>query len=186
MSELTHAYTHIQTFRNLTQHKMISKKRTTSVPNNTQVKRFQGPKFRLMPRLKFYIKNAPELTHEFIHSWNLVKFLIGLETLICLFVIRNVNYTEIDWSTYMTQVRQIFNTSSFNFDYNQIEGPTGPLVYPAGYTYVFLLFKAFTEDGASIVRAQALFMCIYIAQLYLVYKIYSHKRVLKVRFACVD
>lgn len=80
----------------------------------------------------------------------------------------------------MVQVKQVFNSTQPNFNYTQIEGPTGPLVYPAGHLYVFYLLKELTDEGSDIRSAQFIFLFIYIAQLILVYKIYSHKRVLKV------
>lgn len=161
----------------------MSKKRIGSSGSNLSFsnKRLQnGPKFRLMPKLRQLAKHAPQLAQDFFNSWNLVKLLIALEVILNQLIIRHVNYTEIDWSTYMVQVGQVFNGSKFNFDYNQIEGPTGPLVYPAGHVYVFYLFKELTDGGANILAAQYLYLCIYIAQLILVYKIYSHKRTLKV------
>lgn len=157
----------------------MSKKRLNGAPIGV-AKRPQGPKFRFIPKMRQLVKKFPQLAHEFIHSWNLVKLLIAIEILINLLVIRNVKYTEIDWSTYMVQVSQAFNSSNPNFNYTQIEGPTGPLVYPAGHLYIFYLFKGLTEAGTNIGSAQHLYLCIYIAQLYFVYKIYSHKRVLKV------
>lgn len=123
------------------------------------------------------------MLQSFVDSWNLVKLLIVFEFFINLFVVRHVKYTEIDWSTYMVQVKQVFNTTrgaDYNFDYAQIEGPTGPLVYPAGHLYVFYLLKEFTDEGANIRAAQYMFVGIYLAQLMLVYKLYSHKRSLKV------
>lgn len=160
----------------------MSKKRSSGGAGVSGVsnKRSQTPKFRLMPKLRQLHRKFPDLFMEFIHSWNLVKLLIAVDVVINVLVIRNVNYTEIDWSTYMAQVKQVFNSSNFNFNYTQIEGPTGPLVYPAGHLYVFYLLKELTEGGSNIRMAQYIFACIYIAQIYLVYKIYSHKRVIKV------
>ena len=160
----------------------MSKKRVAGGfgPNNITNKRNQAPKFRLMPKLRHLSKNAPQLAQKFFHSWNLVKLLIAIELVINYLVIKFVRYTEIDWSTYMVQVSQVFNRTKLNFNYTQIEGPTGPLVYPAGHLYVFYLFKELTEGGTNILYAQYIYLLIYIAQMFLVYKIYSHKRVLKV------
>lgn len=157
----------------------MSKKRAGLGPNMT-TKRSQTPKFRLMPKLRQLIKNGPQLAEEFFNSWNLVKLLIAIELVINYLVIKHVKYTEIDWSTYMAQVGQVFNRTNPNFDYTLIEGPTGPLVYPAGHLYIFYLFKELTDGGTNIQFAQYIYICIYIAQLILVYKIYSHKRVHKV------
>lgn len=134
-----------------------------------------------MARLRVLIKRLPKLAEEFVKSWNLAKLLIALDAVISYFVIKNVRYTEIDWSTYMVQVGKVFNTSNgFNFNYSQIDGPTGPLVYPAGHLYISYFLKELTDNGTNIRAAQYIFLVIYLAQLALVYKIYSHKRVIKV------
>lgn len=133
-----------------------------------------------MPKLHIIVKRLPKLADEFIASWNLAKVLIIIDAVLTYLVIKHVKYTEIDWSTYMAQVGQVFNSSDYNFNYTQIEGPTGPLVYPAGHLYIFSLLKELTEGGQDIRTAQHIFLVIYLAQLVLVYKIYSHKRVHKV------
>lgn len=133
-----------------------------------------------MPKLRQLAKNGPQLAQDFLNSWDLVLLLIAIEALINHVIIKTVKYTEIDWSTYMIQVGQVFNRTNPNFNYTQIEGPTGPLVYPAGHLYVFYLLKELTDGGANIKFAQYIFSCIYLAQLILVYKIYSHKRTLDV------
>jgi len=143
-------------------------------------KRNQNPRFRLLPKLRQLIKNGPSIAHDFINSWDLVLLLIAIEALVNYLVIRAVKYTEIDWSTYMAQVSQVFNGEKFNFDYAQISGPTGPLVYPAGHVYLFYLLKELTNGGKDIQFAQYIFSCIYLTQLIITYKIYSHKRTLKV------
>lgn len=120
------------------------------------------------------------LVQSFFSSWNLVKLLIVIELFINIFVVKHVKYTEIDWSTYMVQVGKVFNSTNYNFDYTQIDGPTGPLVYPAGHLYIFYLLKELTDEGTNILAAQYTFVAIYLAQLILVYKLYSHKRSLKV------
>lgn len=167
----------------------MSKKRAT-VGAGYSNKRSQGPKFRLTPKLRSLIKQMPEISLssmiQFLRCWHFVKILIAFEVVINCWVIKNVNYTEIDWSTYMAQIRSIFGQgdgkTNLNFNYTQIEGPTGPLVYPAGHVYIFYLFKELTENGLNIRIAQYIFLFIYIAQLILVYKIFRHKRVqVKVR-----
>lgn len=133
-----------------------------------------------MPKFHILMRRLPKLVDEFIPSWNLAKLFILIDALITYLVIKHVRYTEIDWSTYIVQVNQVFNSSDWNFNYTQIEGPTGPLVYPAGHLYVFLLFRELTDGGKDILSAQYVYWLIYMAQLVLVYKIYSHKKVQKV------
>lgn len=133
-----------------------------------------------MPKLHILMRRLPKIGEEFIQSWRLAKLLIFFDVLITYWVIKHVKYTEIDWSTYMIQVKQVFNSSQPNFNYTQIEGPTGPLVYPAGHLYIFYLLKELTDEGTDIRAAQYIYLTIYLAQLILVYQIYSHRRSLKV------
>jgi alpha-1,3-mannosyltransferase len=44
-----------------------------------------------------------------------------------------------DWDAYMEQVAQVW---SGEFDYVHLHGDTGPLVYPAGFVWLFMLLKA--------------------------------------------
>jgi len=43
------------------------------------------------------------------------------------------------------------------WDYERLEGQTGPLVYPAGFVYIFALLRALTDEGKNIFRAQLIF-----------------------------
>ena len=43
-----------------------------------------------------------------------------------------------DWDAYMEQVAQVKNGE---YDYQHIHGATGPVVYPAGFIWLFMLFK---------------------------------------------
>jgi alpha-1,3-mannosyltransferase len=63
------------------------------------------------------------------------------------------SYTEIDFKTYMQQVEHFWNGER---DYYQISGDSGPLVYPAGFLYLFSAIKYLTSDG-DIMQAQLVF-----------------------------
>ena len=52
--------------------------------------------------------------------------------------------TEIDWKAYMDEVEGVVNGT---YDYTQLRGDTGPLVYPAGFVYLFLGFYYATDLG---------------------------------------
>jgi alpha-1,3-mannosyltransferase len=91
------------------------------------------------------------------------------ELILCVLIIRYVAYTEIDWIAYMQEVQGF---ESGQLDYMQLGGQTGPLVYPAGFLYVFYLFKKLSDDGVNIVRAQYLFAGISVLVLYTVMRIY--------------
>jgi alpha-1,3-mannosyltransferase len=47
--------------------------------------------------------------------------------------------------------------------YTNIEGDTGPLVYPAGFLHLFSLLKSLTQGGTDILTAQFIFAALYIA-----------------------
>ncbi|XP_074403420.1 dol-P-Man:Man(5)GlcNAc(2)-PP-Dol alpha-1,3-mannosyltransferase isoform X1 [Zonotrichia albicollis] len=86
-----------------------------------------------------------------------------------LWVIRRVPYTEIDWKAYMQEVEGFANGTR---DYTQLKGDTGPLVYPAGFVYIFLGLYHATGRGSDIRLAQYLFAGLYLLNLLLVFRIY--------------
>ncbi|NXV19988.1 ALG3 mannosyltransferase, partial [Cepphus grylle] len=86
-----------------------------------------------------------------------------------LWVIRRVPYTEIDWKAYMQEVEGFANGT---LDYTQLKGDTGPLVYPAGFVYIFLGLYYATGRGTDIRLAQYLFAGLYLLNLLLVFRIY--------------
>ncbi|XP_048203200.1 dol-P-Man:Man(5)GlcNAc(2)-PP-Dol alpha-1,3-mannosyltransferase isoform X2 [Perognathus longimembris pacificus] len=88
---------------------------------------------------------------------------------ITFWVIRRVAYTEIDWKTYMTQVEGVINGT---YDYTRLQGDTGPLVYPAGFVYIFMGLYYATGQGTDIRMAQNIFALLYLATLLLVFLIY--------------
>ncbi|CAI5441220.1 unnamed protein product [Caenorhabditis angaria] len=92
-----------------------------------------------------------------------------IEFFLSIFVINFVNYTEIDWSTYMQQVECVSQKGIFN--YSQIGGDTGPCVYPAGHLFIFQVLHFLTNGGKSILIAQYIFMILYIINLALVFRI---------------
>ncbi|XP_019328422.1 PREDICTED: dol-P-Man:Man(5)GlcNAc(2)-PP-Dol alpha-1,3-mannosyltransferase [Aptenodytes forsteri] len=57
-------------------------------------------------------------------------------------------------------------------DYTQLKGDTGPLVYPAGFVYIFLGLYYATDRGTDIRLAQYLFAGLYLLNLLLVFRIY--------------
>ncbi|XP_075794222.1 dol-P-Man:Man(5)GlcNAc(2)-PP-Dol alpha-1,3-mannosyltransferase isoform X3 [Pelodiscus sinensis] len=81
--------------------------------------------------------------------------------------------TEIDWKAYMDEVEGVVNGT---FDYTQLKGETGPLVYPAGFVYIFLGLYYLTSHGINIRLAQYLFAALYLVTLLLVFRIYSRTK----------
>ena len=93
-----------------------------------------------------------------------------VELLLCSAIIARVPYTEIDWRAYMQEVAGF---EAGERRYSHLSGDTGPLVYPAGFLYVFYLLKKATDEGRSILTAQWIFAGIYIGLTYLVLRVYQ-------------
>ncbi|KAL3272040.1 hypothetical protein HHI36_022502 [Cryptolaemus montrouzieri] len=58
-------------------------------------------------------------------------------------------------------------------DYGKLQGDTGPLVYPAGFVYIYSALYYITSKGENIYLAQYIFMCFYLLQILLNYRILS-------------
>lgn len=86
-----------------------------------------------------------------------------------LLIIANVPYTEIDWEAYMEEVS---GALAGERDYLNLRGGTGPLVYPAGFVYLYSLLYRLTSGGANIRLAQYLFALLHAGLLALVLAVY--------------
>eukprot|EP01126_Amoeba_proteus_P003306 TRINITY_DN1109_c0_g1_i2.p1 TRINITY_DN1109_c0_g1~~TRINITY_DN1109_c0_g1_i2.p1 ORF type:complete len:355 (+),score=20.03 TRINITY_DN1109_c0_g1_i2:206-1270(+) len=73
----------------------------------------------------------------------------------------------------MSEVEGVHNGT---FDYIQLKGDTGPLVYPGGFVLVFYLLYWLTDQGKNIYLAQFLFLFLYVAVQALVFAIYKHSQ----------
>lgn len=104
----------------------------------------------------------------------LVSWLIlAAELVLNLFVVRNVSYTEIDWKAYMQECEGFLNGTT---NYAELRGDTGPLVYPAGFVYIYSALYFITSHGQNIRLAQYIFVGIYLLQMGLVLRLYSKSR----------
>lgn len=79
--------------------------------------------------------------------------------------------TEIDWIAYMEEVDGFLEGER---DYTQLRGGTGPLVYPAGFVYIFAALKIIT--GGAVFPAQLIFMVVYLATQAAVFAIYIRSK----------
>lgn len=84
----------------------------------------------------------------------IVYYIVALDLIINLWILLNVNYTEIDWKAYMQEVEGVEKGS---FNYTELRGDTGPLVYPGGFVIIFYILKKLTNDGKDIWFAQIIF-----------------------------
>eukprot|EP00899_Mesostigma_viride_P018134 jgi/Mesvir1/26321/Mv22501-RA.1 len=94
-----------------------------------------------------------------------------LEGLLCLAIVARVPYTEIDWEAYMSQVDGFLSGER---DYTKLRGGTGPLVYPAGFLYIFSALKYITSG--LIYPAQLIFCALYVLNAAVVLAIYVRSR----------
>ncbi|KAL6772031.1 hypothetical protein ACKKBG_A28705 [Auxenochlorella protothecoides x Auxenochlorella symbiontica] len=98
--------------------------------------------------------------------------LIG-DALLSYIIIARVPYTEIDWIAYMQEVSGFVKGER---NYEELKGDTGPLVYPAGFVYLFTALQALT--GGSIAAAQAIFAGVYLLTQAAVMALYIRSRAL--------
>jgi hypothetical protein len=82
--------------------------------------------------------------------------------------------TEIDWKAYMQQIA-IFNKGER--DYKNIEGDTGPLVYPGAHVLIYRILYWITDQGKNIQLAQYIFGLLYLSTLAVVIQCYRKARV---------
>ena len=88
------------------------------------------------------------------------RVLVVLDALLSVAIVRRVAYTNIDWNAYMGEAR---GYASGERDYAKLRGDTGPLVYPAGFLYLYDALRRVTDDGADVRRAQMIFVVVYAA-----------------------
>ncbi|CAK9175303.1 unnamed protein product [Ilex paraguariensis] len=99
--------------------------------------------------------------------------LLFLDVLLVALIIAYVPYTKIDWDAYMSQVSGFLKGER---DYSNLKGDTGPLVYPAGFLYIYSAMQFVT--GGQVFPAQILFGVLYIVNLGIILFIYVKSNVL--------
>jgi len=76
-----------------------------------------------------------------------IRLVLLVELIGGVFIINFRGYTEVDWEAYMAQ-SQGFLEGDWN--YVNLRGPSGPLVYPAGFLYIFSIFYYICAKGTSL------------------------------------
>ncbi|XP_031280563.1 dol-P-Man:Man(5)GlcNAc(2)-PP-Dol alpha-1,3-mannosyltransferase [Pistacia vera] len=105
-----------------------------------------------------------------------IAFAFGLilaDALLVALIIKYVPYTKIDWDAYMAQVSGFLGGER---DYKNLKGDTGPLVYPAGFLYLYSAIQYIT--GGKVYSAQILFGVLYFINLAIILFIYVKTNVL--------
>lgn len=100
-----------------------------------------------------------------------VLLMVFFECILSFAIIRFISYTEIDWIAYMQEVTAYFDENIT--DYRLIRGNTGPLVYPAGFVYLYGALRSMTDNGTNVRVAQYLYAGVYVTQQSMVLYIYS-------------
>ncbi len=76
--------------------------------------------------------------------------------------------TEIDWEAYMSEVNGWMHG---DWNYGNLRGDTGPLVYPAGFVYIFTMFYQFVHPNIHLAQfIFAILYCIMLLSLFIIYK----------------
>jgi alpha-1,3-mannosyltransferase len=119
-----------------------------------------------------------------------VRLLLLAELAAGLLILRVARYTEIDWKAYMQEVQAVADGQR---NYTAIRANTGPLVYPAGFVWLFLGLHRLTgadpdccrlpptpisestrcvSGGGDVALAQHIYLGLYLATLAVVLKTY--------------
>ena len=93
--------------------------------------------------------------------------LLLLDFLLALALARQGPHLNIDWTSYKEQAALLANTS----DYSLVTSANGPLIYSAGYTWLYRLLHLLTDQGSDTAAAQLLAVGLYTANLALVLRI---------------
>lgn len=99
--------------------------------------------------------------------------LLAFEAVVTCAIVYFVAYTEIDYAAYM---QECFGFLSGELDYRKLRGDTGPLVYPAGFVYIYSALYYITDLGRDIFTAQVIFVVLYLAFAATVFAIYVRAR----------
>ncbi|KAG9297597.1 hypothetical protein G9A89_007672 [Geosiphon pyriformis] len=110
------------------------------------------------------------------YFWYTAGLLFFSEVFLNFLIIKYVAYTEIDWRAYMQEVSGYLQGER---DYTKINGDTGPLVYPAGFLYVYSALYYITSGGLDVRTGQYIFAALYLFTLLIVFGIYSKSEQLR-------
>ncbi|GAA5804196.1 hypothetical protein HPULCUR_009683 [Helicostylum pulchrum] len=144
--------------------------------NQHKKKRTSGPRdieTRKTYRLQDIIKVPYQLLCDPDYFWYLATMLLFGEVVLNTLIIHKVSYTEIDWVAYMQEVEGFIHGER---DYLKLKGDTGPLVYPAGFVYVYSFLYYLTDKGQNIRVAQYFFEGLYLVSQLIVCGIYHQSK----------
>lgn len=109
-----------------------------------------------LARSKAIMISVHSLAQSYAWCWS--ALVLG-EVVLCALIIRFRSYTEIDWSTYMEQVAMVQDGGEYRYEH--IGGTQGPLVYPAGFVWLYGGLRSLTQGLVR--RAQPWFAAMLVA-----------------------
>ena len=118
---------------------------------------------------KWSLERGLSFFDRLLPKWLVFVSLFVVECVLTVIIIRKVSYTEIDWVAYMQEVKGYIDGER---NYTNLAGDTGPLVYPAGFVYVFAWLYHMTNHGKNILLAQYHFAALYVFNLLIVFCLY--------------
>lgn len=116
-----------------------------------------------------WLSDAMSIARRALSIVTTLPSIFAIETVICLYTLFFVKYTEIDWIAYMQEVEGFLGGE---LNYEKLKGDTGPLVYPAGFVYIYAGLRAVTKNGLDVWTAQCIFTALYLVTLAVVIFIY--------------
>lgn len=133
-----------------------NKKRDTPIIQSSNVKEI--PPFTLKNVLLDLVNGISFLFFDPQANKIIIPALLFAESILTKIIVKNVGYTEIDYTAYMEQVAQI---NDGELDYANIYGGTGPLVYPAGHVFIYKILNILTKGTENIRAGQTIFGYLY-------------------------
>lgn len=115
--------------------------------------------YKIIGKIKSTIRDIL-FDHDTAIRYGIPVFVVLLDVVLSALIVYKVPYTEIDWKAYMQEVEGVVVDGDFN--YENLKGDTGPLVYPANFVWVFAFLRSITDDGINIFRAQMIFAALHV------------------------
>eukprot|EP01095_Lingulamoeba_sp_RSL-Kostka_P000131 TRINITY_DN10238_c0_g1_i1.p1 TRINITY_DN10238_c0_g1~~TRINITY_DN10238_c0_g1_i1.p1 ORF type:complete len:433 (+),score=81.54 TRINITY_DN10238_c0_g1_i1:27-1325(+) len=89
-------------------------------------------------------------------------------------IVTKISYTEIDWIAYMQEVKGVIDG---DYNYSNLRGDTGPLVYPGGFVWIYTILYYVTSEGTNILLGQYIFIGLYMVFMTILFLLYKQANV---------
>ena len=99
------------------------------------------------------VEDSKILPHKELKFWknfvtpnNILKFVMGVELLKCLYFVIFENYRDLDYSSYYDQARIYLDGEK---NYSRLYGIQGRIAYPALHLYTYALIAMISKDPSN-------------------------------------